>query len=95
MPKSLLFVESKPASARQVDEYHAWHEQTHIPEMLSVDGFVSARRWQSNDGNLSSRSTRSTPTSTPRGPTSKPRWPAARCPNPLPWKPSRLPSCAT
>ncbi len=43
MAKALLIVESKPASADQVDEYHAWHESTHIPEMLSVDGFVSAR----------------------------------------------------
>lgn len=47
---ALLLVESKPASAEQVDEYHAWHESTHLPEMLSVDGFVSARRWQADDG---------------------------------------------
>ena len=50
MPKALLFVESKPASPQQSDEYHAWHESTHIPEMLNVDGFVSARRWQADDG---------------------------------------------
>ena len=50
MAKTLLFVESKPASPEQVDEYHEWHESTHIPEMLSVDGFVSARRWQADDG---------------------------------------------
>jgi hypothetical protein len=48
--KALLFVESRPASPDKVDEYHAWHESTHIPEMLSVDGFVSARRWQADDG---------------------------------------------
>ncbi|MGA8331402.1 MAG: hypothetical protein WB777_19215 [Mycobacterium sp.] len=50
MAKALLLVESKPATPEQVDEYHAWHESTHIPEMLSVDGFVSARRWQADDG---------------------------------------------
>ncbi|BBX47200.1 hypothetical protein GCM10009641_13980 [Mycobacterium cookii] len=50
MAKALLFVESKPASPEQVDDYHAWHESTHIPEMLSVDGFVSARRWHADDG---------------------------------------------
>ncbi len=50
MTKALLLVESKPASADQVDDYHAWHESTHIPEMLSVDGFVSARRWQADGG---------------------------------------------
>jgi hypothetical protein len=50
MAKTLLLVESKPESAQLVEEYHKWHEQIHIPEMLSVDGFVSARRWQADDG---------------------------------------------
>jgi len=50
MAKALLLVESRPASPEQVDDYHAWHERTHIPEMLSVGGFVSARRWQADDG---------------------------------------------
>ncbi len=50
MAKSLLLVESKPASPDLVDEYNQWHEQTHIPEMLGVEGFVSARRWQADEG---------------------------------------------
>ena len=50
MAKTLLLVESRPESAELVEEYHKWHEQIHIPEMLSVDGFVSARRWQADDG---------------------------------------------
>jgi hypothetical protein len=50
MAKTLLFVESKPASPQLVEEYHNWHEQTHIPEMLNIDGFVSARRWQADNG---------------------------------------------
>ena len=50
MAKTLLLVESKPESAELVEEYHKWHEQIHLPEMLSVDGFVSARRWQADDG---------------------------------------------
>jgi hypothetical protein len=48
MSKSLLFVESKPASADVVEQYHHWHDDVHIPEMLAVDGFVSARRWQTD-----------------------------------------------
>jgi hypothetical protein len=48
MTKSLLFVESKPASAEVVEEYHHWHDQVHVPEMLTIDGFVSARRWQTD-----------------------------------------------
>ncbi|OMC46770.1 hypothetical protein A5745_19980 [Mycobacterium sp. IS-2888] len=48
MGKSLLFVESKPASPELVEEYHRWHDQVHVPEMLAIDGFVSARRWQTD-----------------------------------------------
>lgn len=49
MAKSLLFVESGPASADTVDEYNRWQEETHIPEMLRLDGFVAARRWQAEN----------------------------------------------
>lgn len=50
MAKTLLLVESKPLTPQLVDEYHKWHEQTHIPQMLTIDGFVSARRWQADNG---------------------------------------------
>jgi hypothetical protein len=48
MTKSLLFVESKPASPDVGEEYHRWHDRIHVPEMLAIDGFVSARRWQTD-----------------------------------------------
>jgi hypothetical protein len=48
MAKSLLFVESKPASPDRIEEYHRWHDRVHVPEMLAIDGFVSARRWQTD-----------------------------------------------
>jgi hypothetical protein len=48
MAKSLLFVESKPVSTDLAEEYHLWHDQVHLPEMLTIDGFVSARRWQTD-----------------------------------------------
>ena len=50
MAKTLLLVESRPASPEQVDDYHIRHEGTHVPKMISVDGFVSARRWRADDG---------------------------------------------
>lgn len=49
MAKTLLIVESKPDSPQRLAAYHRWHELTHIPEMLAIDGFVSARRWQTED----------------------------------------------
>ncbi len=48
MAKSLLFVESKPKDAQSLAEYHRWQDQIHLPEMLTIDGFVSARRWQTD-----------------------------------------------
>lgn len=50
MPKSVLLVESPPESPQLVDEDKKWHDDVHIPEMLAIDGFSSARRWQAEDG---------------------------------------------
>ena len=30
--------------------YHEWYDDVHIPELLSLDGFVSARRYAGEDG---------------------------------------------
>ena len=50
MPKGILYVESRPASPEQAADYHQWYNETHLPEMLSVDGFVSARRFEPVEG---------------------------------------------
>jgi len=50
MPKSVLLVESRPESSQLVDDYNTWHDDVHIPEMLTIDGFTSARRWRAEDG---------------------------------------------
>ena len=50
MTKGVLIVESRPASPDDAAAFHRWYEDTHIPEILSVDGFVSARRFESLDG---------------------------------------------
>ncbi|WP_156686156.1 DUF4286 family protein [Mycobacterium sp. Marseille-P9652] len=50
MAKSILLVETRPESAQLVDEYNKWHDDVHIPEMLTIDGFSSARRWRAEDG---------------------------------------------
>jgi hypothetical protein len=41
----LLVVESRPASAEQEQEFHAWYEDVHFPEMLALEWVRSARRW--------------------------------------------------
>jgi hypothetical protein len=50
MVSTLLFVETRPESPDRVDEYHKWHDDVHIPEMLTIDGFVAARRWAADGG---------------------------------------------
>lgn len=50
MPRGLLYVESEPASPAREDEYHRWYDETHLPQVLGIDGFVSARRFAPADG---------------------------------------------
>jgi hypothetical protein len=50
MPKGTLLVHSRPSSPDDADTYHRWYDETHIPELLAVEGFTSARRLQAEDG---------------------------------------------
>ena len=50
MPRGIMLVQSRPSSPDDADKYHRWYDETHIPEILAVDGFASARRLQSADG---------------------------------------------
>ena len=52
MAKGILLVQSRPSSPNAVDDYHRWYDETHIPEILAVDGFVSARRLEGPDGDF-------------------------------------------
>ncbi|OHV33831.1 MULTISPECIES: DUF4286 family protein [Pseudofrankia] len=49
MANGVLIVESRPASPDELAAYHDWYDHTHLPEILKVDGFVSARRLESLD----------------------------------------------
>lgn len=50
MPNGLMIVESRPSSPEEAAAYHDWYDNTHVPEILEVPGFVSARRLASVDG---------------------------------------------
>ena len=45
MAECLLVVESRPTSAEEEEAFHAWYDDVHLPEVLALDGFRSARRW--------------------------------------------------
>jgi hypothetical protein len=46
MPKAVLVVYSRPSSVDREDEYNEWYSETHIPEVRTVPGFTSARRYK-------------------------------------------------
>jgi hypothetical protein len=50
MAKGILLVETSLSSPAAAAEYHTWYDEIHLPEMLGVEGFVSARRFESLDG---------------------------------------------
>jgi hypothetical protein len=46
-----LLVFSDPVAGREED-YHSWYSETHLPELLSLPGFVGARRLARADGGV-------------------------------------------
>lgn len=48
MAGDLLLVFTNAAAGRE-DEFHEWYESTHIPDVLSVPGVVSAQRYEVAD----------------------------------------------
>jgi len=51
MPKGIMYLETMPVSADREADYHKWYNDTHLAEVTSVDGVVSARRFAPIDGN--------------------------------------------
>ena len=41
-----MLVLSRPASPEQEAEYNDWYNNTHIPQILKLPGFVAARRFK-------------------------------------------------
>jgi hypothetical protein len=50
MAKGILYVETMPVSPDREALYHKWYNDTHMAELCSVDGIVSARRFAPADG---------------------------------------------
>jgi hypothetical protein len=51
MPRGIIYLETTPVSSDKEAEYHKWYNDTHLAEICSVDGIVSARRFAPSDGN--------------------------------------------
>jgi hypothetical protein len=50
MAKGIMYVESMPVSPDREADYHNWYNDTHLAEIVAVDGIVSARRFAPIDG---------------------------------------------
>jgi hypothetical protein len=50
MPKGIIYLESMPVSPDREADYHKWYNDTHLAEICSVPGIVSARRFAPTDG---------------------------------------------
>jgi len=50
VPKGIMVVQSHPCDPAREDEYNEWYSKTHLPELLAVPGFVTARRYKVHNG---------------------------------------------
>ena len=46
MARGLLYVETLPTSSEQLADYHRWHNEVHVPEVVEANGFLGARRFE-------------------------------------------------
>jgi hypothetical protein len=49
MARGILLVQSAPSSPTEAAEYHHWYNDVHIPQLLTIAGFVAARRYRKVD----------------------------------------------
>lgn len=47
MTNSLYIVQSNPVAGRE-DEYNEWYTRQHLPDVLSLPGFVAAQRFRAS-----------------------------------------------
>ena len=46
MRRGVYVVQARPVTPEREREFNDWYDDTHIPELLAVPGFVSARRYR-------------------------------------------------
>lgn len=51
MARGVYVVRTRPTDGHE-DDFNRWYDEVHVPEVLEVPGFVSARRFRSGDDYL-------------------------------------------
>lgn len=49
MPKAVMVVWSDPSDPAREDEFNAWYDSTHVPDVLKIPGFVACTRFRVSD----------------------------------------------
>src|SRR5258708_13014371 len=50
MPKGIMYLQTMPVSPDKDADYNKWYNDTHLAEIVSVEGLVSARRFAPTGG---------------------------------------------
>ncbi|MDT3441418.1 MULTISPECIES: DUF4286 family protein [unclassified Pseudofrankia] len=50
MAKGIMLVQASPASPEVEDEFNRWYDEDHLPDLLTIPGFVAARRFRLREG---------------------------------------------
>jgi hypothetical protein len=51
-PRSMLMFFTEPATVEREDEFYRWYCEEHLPDVISVPGFVAATRYRLTDLNV-------------------------------------------
>lgn len=52
MPRAVMLVHTNPVDDSREAEFNDWYDNTHIPEVLGVSGFLAATRYRLSDAQL-------------------------------------------
>ena len=52
MLNSVFMAYSSPSSSEREQEFHEWYENTHLPEILALPGFLAAQRFSATSINM-------------------------------------------
>ncbi|RYH61456.1 MAG: hypothetical protein EON54_10110 [Alcaligenaceae bacterium] len=44
MAKGILYVETRPSAPEREADFHTWYDKIHLPEVVALNSFTSARR---------------------------------------------------
>lgn len=50
MAKAILVVQANPSNPEREDDFNRWYNETHLPDVLRVEGYVAAQRFRLVEG---------------------------------------------